>query len=136
MKYDETKTAVNVRRFLSTDFQRMRQKAQLANVLPVAIKYDGLPGRDGYENIVETRLSIYVDASQFVDTVMKVMSVVSDGKTRHRQILKLRFVDDVSDGFIMSRIDMPRTTYFHNKKEALLEFADVFAPVIDLRATD
>ncbi len=136
MKYDETKTAVNVRRFLSTDFQRMRQKAQLANVLPAAIKYDGLPGGDGYENIVETRLSIYVDASQFVDTVMKVMSVVSDGKTRHQQILKLRFVDDVSDEFIMSRIDMPRTTYFHNKKQALLEFADVFAPVIDLRATE
>lgn len=136
MKYDETKTAVNVRRFLSTDFQRMRQKAQLANVLPAVITYDGLPGGDGYENTVETHLSIYVDASKFVDTVMKVLAVISDDKTQHRKILTLRFVDDISDEFVMSRIDMPRTTYFHNKKQALLEFADVFAPIIDFRVIE
>ena len=133
MEYDETKTAVNVRQFLSTDFQRMRQKAQLAKVLPGSIKYDGLPGGDGYENIVETKLSIYVDASQFVDVVMNVLNVMSDGKTRHRHILMLRFVDDVADEFVMSRMNMPRTTYFHNKKRALLEFADIFAPIIDFR---
>lgn len=128
-------TAENVRRFLGNDFQTHRRKARLSNVLPSSPVWDSQPKSQSFGNSTDNNLVEYVHSKTLVEAVEAVLDVMSDKDTsRHASVLKLCFIHELDDFNVIERLNMSRRQFYFNKKNALLEFAELSVGIIDFSA--
>lgn len=129
---DEKKVVENARRWLSKEFPNLKRKAQLSSVLPSSPVWDSQPKSASFGNSQEEKLTTYIDAKTVTQAVYDVFDVMSDKDTsRHATLLKLCFKDELDDVVVIERMNMSERWFYQNKRNAFIEFAELFQCVID-----
>lgn len=134
MTMETDKTVENARRWLSKEFPNLKRKAQLSNVLPSSPVWDNQPKSTSFGNSQEEKLTTYIDAKTLTQATYDVLDVMSDKDTsRHATLLKLCFKDELDDVIVMERLCMSHRWFYQNKRNALIEFADLFEGWFDFK---
>lgn len=123
------KTAEKTRTWLSTEFQSKQHKANYASILKKAGQISDMP-MSGPSVSVDDKLIVYMEAHKEVAMVLGAFDSLN---SLHSKILRLNFVENLKDVDAMAKLDLEYATYYRYKQDALVEFAELYGPIMDLR---
>lgn len=130
MEEFDKETLNRAKKYLADDYQRMQQKAALYKVLPAAVSFDGDGIRSGsIDNKMDERFADFVAANAFVETIEMVFHVMTNDGRRHQDILIDLYQKHLQDWQVMELVDQSKSSYYRNKKSALIEFMDLYRPI-------
>ncbi len=124
-------TENNVRNFLSEEFPRFIVKAGYSTVDIQSPKFSAIPHGTSVSNGVENNMIEHIDAPRIVNAVIDAINRCPE---KYRKILKLCYVDQLSESAILARLNYERSTYYRLKALSLNWFADAFENTIDLHS--
>jgi hypothetical protein len=126
----DKETLNRAKKYLAADYQRMQQMAALYKVLPAAVSFDGDGIRSGsIDNKMDERFADYVASKTFVEAIDLVFEAMTNDARRHKDILIDVYQKHLQDWQVMERVDQSKSSYYRNKKSALVEFMDLYRPI-------
>lgn len=126
-----SETEDNARNFLTEEFPRFVVKAGYSSVDIKSPRFSAIPRGTSVDNGVENNMIEHIDAPRIVNAVIDAINRCPE---KYRKILKLCYVDQLSESAILARLNYERSTYYRLKALALNWFADAFESTMDLHS--
>lgn len=118
-----------VRTFLDIDFPRYVLKAGSSMVDVKSPSFSSLPPSTKAGNSVEDNMIEHIDAPKIVNAVIDAINRCPD---IYKQILRLKFILQLTDEQVNARLPYGRAQYYRLKAISMLYFADAFENTEDL----
>lgn len=131
---DDDATAKNAEALL-LEYPHYWRLARQASYGLQSPKMDGMPRSDSAVNKSDLAIIGNIDAQQWVHICNKVLEDMEQtqwGKTqRWHAILREKYVRGLPDYTVMSNLNIEKSQYYDERRDALVAFAEMWPPVLN-----
>ncbi|QPI89320.1 DUF1492 domain-containing protein [Lacticaseibacillus paracasei subsp. tolerans] len=125
-RLDREETAANAESVL-IDYRHRKARARAWSMALQSPTMDGMPRNETVENTAEGRIVNHLTDDEFVTRCQNTIACIE--KPEHRRLLELTYIQPLATvEDIAERLSLSRATYYRDKENALIAFAEVWPP--------